>query len=226
MIKAVIFDLDDTLYPEISYIKSGFSILCSYLNSLNISANVEEMVKCFSTNASDAIKLYLENIGEYSYNLHNSLLNMHRAHIPNIRPFEHVEQVLIHLKKQNLALGLISDGTPYAQNNKLIGLKLEKYFDYKVYSDSLGGIHCRKPCDVSFRYIQKQMNIDFGEMIYIGDNYDRDFYPCEHLGIIGLQVSYDSGVYFGKKYKHSYTNYYELEKMLFDILEGKYEYSD
>jgi putative hydrolase of the HAD superfamily len=31
--KSVIFDLDNTLYPEIEYVKSGFRYVSSYLNS-------------------------------------------------------------------------------------------------------------------------------------------------------------------------------------------------
>ena len=34
MVKAVVFDVDDTMYPELDYIRSGFSLLCSYFNSI------------------------------------------------------------------------------------------------------------------------------------------------------------------------------------------------
>ena len=30
-VKAVVFDLDDTLYPEISFVKSGFRVVAGYL---------------------------------------------------------------------------------------------------------------------------------------------------------------------------------------------------
>lgn len=221
MVKAVVFDVDDTLYPELDYIRSGFSLLCSYLNSIGIEAKTDDMVACFTTNASDAIKEYLCSINHYSTDLHESLLSIHRAHIPQLKPFENLENILIKLKNKGLILGIISDGTPYAQNNKVIGLGLDKYFDYKVYSDALGGKHCRKPCDVSFRAIANQMNLRFDEMIYIGDNCDRDFYPCEHLGILGMQIAIPGGVYFGKKYKNTYENYFQLEKALIKILEAQ-----
>lgn len=219
MIKAIVFDVDDTMYIEMDYIRSGFSLLCRYLQSLGISADIDDMAACFSTNAGDAIKRYLESINQFSSELHDSLLKIHRAHIPAIKPFDNLESILQKLQNKNIRLGIISDGTPYAQNNKVIGLGLDKYFDCKVYSDSLGGVHCRKPCDVSFRYIAKQMNVGFDEMIYIGDNCDRDFYPCDHLGICGLQIADPRGVYYGKKYKNSFKNYYELERALFKILE-------
>ncbi len=220
-LKAVIFDVDDTLYLEMDYIRSGFRLLTEYLHSLNIPAVLEDFVACFQTNAGDAIDLYLHRIGAYNKSLHQSLLSIHRAHIPNIQPFDYVEELLLWLKEKGLRLGVISDGTALAQNNKLMGLKLHHYFDDIVFSDALGGPHCRKPCDVSFRYIQKQMNIPFENMLYIGDNLDKDFYPVTHLGMQGIQYWNEKGVYYGKKYKVNSPSFREIKQMIQEIMEQR-----
>lgn len=218
-LKALIFDVDDTLYIEKDYIRSGFTLLCKVLKAKGVEADVDSFVACFSTNASEAIEKYLKSLRCYTEALHKELLQLHREHIPNIQPFPNVEPLLQKLKAMGIPLGIISDGTALAQNNKLIGLGLKHYFDYIVFSDALGGAHCRKPCDVSFRYIQKQMQIPFENMLYIGDNCDRDFYPVNHLGMRGLQLLNEKGVYYGKQYPNHAKDYYEIEKIIYQILE-------
>lgn len=218
-LKALIFDVDDTLYIEKDYIRSGFTLLCKVLKAKGIEADVDSFVACFFTNASEAIERYLKILGHYTEELQQELLLLHRQHIPNIQAFENVESLLRMLKAKGIPLGIISDGTPLAQNNKLIGLGLRQYFDYVVFSDALGGSHCRKPCDVSFRYIQKQMQIPFENMLYIGDNCDRDFYPVNHLGMRGLQLLNEQGVYYGKQYLNHAKDYYEIQEIIQRILE-------
>lgn len=217
-INAVIFDVDDSLYIEKDYIKSGFTLLAKKLIEKAYDADAEQMYNCFEYAASPAIEKYLRSKNIYSYELHQELLALHREHIPNIRPYPHLEKLLLKLKKHGIKLGIISDGTPLAQKNKVLGLKLYGYFDYCVFSDSLGGTHCRKPCDVSFRYIQKLMNLEFSQMLYIGDNCTRDFYPVDHLGMHGIQIRDKRGVYYGQKYKNSYDNYADIHKKIFDML--------
>lgn len=218
-LEAVIFDIDDTLYLEMDYIRSGFSLLAAFLRKQGIPADTEDFVACFHTNASEAIERYLCQLGVYEEALHQKLLCMHREHIPDIRPFAHVEELLAWLKQKGLRLGVISDGTALAQNNKLIGLGLRQYFDEIVFSDALGGVHCRKPCDVSFRYIQRKMDIPFENMLYIGDNCDKDFYPVQHLGMRGIQYRNPQGVYYGKPYAVHADNYFTIQDRIMEMLE-------
>ena len=58
-LEAVIFDIDDTLYLEMDYIRSGFSLLAAFLRKQGIPADTEDFVACFHTNASEAIERYL-----------------------------------------------------------------------------------------------------------------------------------------------------------------------
>lgn len=219
-VRAVIFDIDDTLYLEKDYIYDGFSYLSNYLQGKGIPATVDDFMQFFTTNASDAIANYLQSLHVYSKELHSTLLQMYRERIPNIKAIPGVEALLQYLHQKNIPLGIISDGTPMAQNNKLLGLNVRHYFDFVVFSDALGGPHCRKPCDVGFRYIQKQMQIPFPNLLYIGDNADKDFYPVEHLGMQGIQYRNPNGVYYGKKYKYNSNDFYFILQKIQTILEN------
>ena len=48
------------------------------------------------------------------------------------------EDLLLALKKQNIKLGLVTNGSVITQRNKIQLFKLEKYFDAIVYARELG----------------------------------------------------------------------------------------
>ena len=65
MIKAIIFDLDDTLYPEYEYVKSGFLTVSSLLKEkFGIEDGYEKLLAAFAhdtKNVFDAV-LQEENV--------------------------------------------------------------------------------------------------------------------------------------------------------------------
>ncbi len=93
-VRAVIFDIDDTLYLEKDYIYDGFSYLSNYLQGKGIPATVDDFMQFFTTNASDAIANYLQSLHVYSKELHSTLLQMYRERIPNIKAIPGVEALL------------------------------------------------------------------------------------------------------------------------------------
>jgi FMN phosphatase YigB (HAD superfamily) len=53
------------------------------------------------------------------------------------------------LKRKGIKVGIITDGRPEGQRNKLEALGLD--VDDVIITDELGGIQFRKPCDIAFR---------------------------------------------------------------------------
>ena len=135
---AVIFDLDDTLYKEIDFLKSAFS---SIANSISLEVSVDKntilkkMVDLYNLN-QNAFEGILR-IYKSSFTIED-LLVLYKSHKPNIQLSSEVIEVLDLLKKKKTPLGLLTDGRSVQQRNKIEALKLEEYFSEIIISEEFG----------------------------------------------------------------------------------------
>lgn len=175
--KVVIFDLDDTLYKEIDYLKSAYSEIASFLIcEFNISDPLDFMLQIYNEGKNVFEELNIH------YNLFLPLdryLKMYRNHIPKILLEDVVTNTLIYLQNQDCFLGIITDGRKITQRNKLVSLELIGYFNENliVISEEFG---TTKPNIDNYLYFQK--TFPNAEYFYIGDNPLKDFISPNFLG--------------------------------------------
>lgn len=195
MIKGIIFDLDDTLYSEKQYVYSGYKAVAKFLKR----PDGADIMWGFFKEDKPAIDAYLEMIGEEDKKM--ECVNVYREHIPEITLYPEVEEKLIKLRKEGLKLGIITDGRPNGQRNKIAALGVEPLVDDIIVTDELGGIQFRKPCDVAFRMMQEKWGIPFEEMMYVGDNINKDFKAPKRLGMKYYWFQNPDGIYSAKAKK-------------------------
>ena len=188
-IKGVIFDLDDTLYSEKQYVRSGYRAVAAYLND----PSAEEKLWQHFEEKKPAIDAYLEEIGMPDKK--NDCLQIYREHLPQVSLYEGAEQVILDLKRREIKIGIITDGRPDGQRNKIKALGLEKLVDDIIITDELGGIQFRKPNDIAFRIMQCRWKLPFEQMVYIGDNPAKDFQAPKQLGMRWLCYDNPDGLY-------------------------------
>ena len=188
-IKGVIFDLDDTLYSEKQYVRSGYKAVAEYLNE----PSAEDRLWQFFEQGKPAIDAYLEEVGQLSKKA--DCLRIYREHFPQISLYDDVEQVMSDLRKRGIKVGIITDGRPDGQRNKICALGLDTLIDDIIITDELGGIQFRKPNDISFRIIQCRWRIPFEQMMYVGDNSNKDFQAPKQLGIRSVYYKNPDGLY-------------------------------
>lgn len=188
-IKGVIFDLDDTLYNEKDYIRSGYKAIAKYLNRNDAA---EKLWKCFET-GQPAIDTYLNEIG--CAEQRDECVRIYREHRPDIQLNHGVAEVIAQLRSKGIKVGIITDGRPKGQHNKINVLGLEKMVDDIIITDELGGEQFRKPCDIAFRVMQRRWRIPFEQMVYVGDNIAKDFQAPKQLGMQWILVDNDEGLY-------------------------------
>jgi len=87
------------------------------------------------------------------------------------------------LRASGKKLGIITDGRPEGQWNKIKALGLENLVDEIIVTDELGGVMFRKPCDIAFRIMQKKLGVPFESMVYVGDNLTKDLIAPRQLGM-------------------------------------------
>lgn len=187
-IDAVIFDLDDTLYPEKDYVRSGYKRIGQLLNKPELA---EKMWEVFQRGGK-AIDEVLEAEGMLEQK--ENALKAYRLQNPEIQLFSGVAEMLGRLKTDGKKIGIITDGRPEGQRAKLNALNLQ--VDEVIITDELGGIEFRKPNESAFRLMQKKLNVPFDRMAYVGDNLSKDFIAPEKLGMRCIHFGYADGLYY------------------------------
>jgi putative hydrolase of the HAD superfamily len=200
-IKAVIIDLDDTLYTEEDFVYSGFRAVSLYLQQAGLVKNdpYDLMLQNFKKGNRTEIfneALKSENI-EPKKKLVSSLLDVYRSHKPDISLFTDAVSFLdrIHGKKK---LGLLTDGYLNVQKNKVAALGIEHFFDIIVYTDEMGRAFW-KPHQAGYEKIMNTLGVAGNECIYIGDNPTKDFFSANKLGWKTVQIKRPKGVYSSKE---------------------------
>ena len=185
----MIFYLDDTLYSEKYYVKSGCKAVASYIGK-------EEVADRFRSNFINGLPMfdeYLEQIG--SLELKTEFLKIYRSHKPEIHLYEGVLELIKYLKNNGIKVGIITDGRPEGQRNKIAALGLDKLIEDIIITDELGGLQFRKPNDIAFRIMQCRWRIPYEQLIYVGDNPKKDFQAVRQLGMEGIYFENADGIY-------------------------------
>lgn len=191
-LKGVIFDLDDTLYNERNYVRSGFNTIGKAFPQFKDLS--EKLWKAF-TDGKPAVDVVVSELGLQKEKYKQKFLEIYRCHKPDIKLNENVYEVLSKLKKDNKKLGLITDGRPEGQHNKIEALGIADFFNKIIITDELGGYDYRKPNPLAFNIMKKSLNLRYEDMCYIGDNINKDFVAPEKLGIISVHLNNFYGLY-------------------------------
>lgn len=178
--KVVCFDLDDTLYKEIDYLKSAYMEIASY--AADYCRGCSDSPIILSVKAYEAMLLAYKE-GQNAFERLNAFLGInlpisqylqiYRMHKPNIRLSESVVSVLNLLKSSECIIGLITDGRSVQQRNKMEALGLNRWImdEDIVISEAFGS---EKPTSANYEYFMKRYP-ECDEFIYIGDNLKKDF---------------------------------------------------
>ena len=187
MIKAVIFDLDDTLCPEIEYVKSGFKAISKEFKDEKLFDLLYSLFKSDRANVYQRAGFSNEEI--------KKCIEIYRNHKPELTLSKDARDVLLYLKSLGIKLGIITDGRPEGQRNKIEALGLSEYVDCIIVTDELGGVEFRKPNTKAFKIMKEKLSVEFREMIYVGDNPIKDFIAPKKLGMESCYFYTVDGLY-------------------------------
>jgi len=192
MITVVVFDLDDTLYDEIEYCRSGFTAVAKHLADTQRKLSVERIFTAFwqqftSDNRTKTFNTALEQLGvTHDVKIIQQLVQVYRNHDPQITLPQDSQDVLSQLQKK-YTLALLTDGFLPAQQLKVGALGIEKYFKLIVYNEELGR-QFWKPSPVGFERLLAQLDARPKTSAYIADNAEKDFIAPNKLGLATIQI--------------------------------------
>lgn len=194
-IKVAIFDLDDTLYSEKDYIKSGYDAIAKEFPEI---PNMSEKLWKIFENGGKAIDEVLRHENIFTQENLAKCLHIYRFHYPKIELYSGVKELFQRIKVNGVKLGIISDGRPEGQHSKIDALGIRQYFDKIVITDELGGIEFRKPNSKAFEVIKDFFGVRYAQMFYVGDNVKKDFKAPMLLGMNSIYFKNQLGLYYGK----------------------------
>ena len=189
-ILGVIFDLDDTLYSEKQYVRSGYQAVAKLLGDEALS----DRLWTYFENGKPAIDELLNELG--CMGRKDECLEAYREQIPEITLYDGVADMILGLKSKGIKVGIITDGRVSGQKRKIQALGLDRLIDDIIITDELGGMQFRKPCDIAFRIMQHRWGIPFEQMVYVGDNAEKDFQAPKQLGMRSVFFRNKDGIYF------------------------------
>ena len=185
--KVICFDLDETLYKEIDYLKSAYREIAEFAAG--------QCTGCSESVNILAIKAYNRMLEAYREGLNafeelnrflglelpvNDYLHVYRNHKPKIALSKDIVRTLDALKAEGVCLGLITDGRSIQQRNKIEVLGLNKWIDEKdiVISEEFGS---EKPALANYEYFMNRYP-ECHDFTYVGDNLKKDFIAPNTLG--------------------------------------------
>ncbi len=192
MITTIVFDLDDTLYDEIEYCKSGFEAVAHFLVNQFTHLSAENIFVSLwnqfqSGNHTKTFDAVFDAIGiKYDSNLITQCVQTYRNHNPKIALPKDSKDVLEQLQNK-YTLALLTDGFLPAQKLKVRALGIEKYFKSVIYTEEMGR-HCWKPSPSGFEKLLRDLNSKPENCVYIADNPAKDFIAPNQLGFITIQI--------------------------------------
>ncbi|MBN2181336.1 MAG: HAD-IA family hydrolase [Sedimentisphaerales bacterium] len=199
MVTTVIFDLDDTLYDEIEYCKSGFAAVAKFLTPRYVRLPKEQIYgifwKLFNTgNHTTTFNAALDELEiSYDENLIAEMVGVYHNHIPDIKLPQDSQDVLNRLSSKYI-LALITDGYLPAQRLKIQALGIESYFKSIIYTEELGRDFW-KPSPTAFQKILHELKIRPENTVYIADNEKKDFIAPNRLGMLTIQLIRPAGIH-------------------------------
>ncbi len=207
MLKAVIFDLDDTLYDyKTCDTKATNALLCYLKDKLDIPP---EQGKLCLQQAKKIVKEQLGNVAashnrilytqilselcglkpaQYAYEMYEIYWN---AMLEKMKPYPYVKKLWSILKENQIKIAILTDLTAQIQHRKLIKMGLQNNVDCLVTSEEAGA---EKPDKVMFQKIMKKLGCQKDEVILIGDSLEKDILGAKAFGIPSIWFSENANV--------------------------------
>ena len=190
-VEAVLFDLDDTLYPQAEFLAGAWRAVAAESAALGglTTEQVLEALQEVAAEGSDRGRIIdraFERLGRTDIDV-APFLAAFRCHAPaRLRLYPGARLALRSLRAY-VPIGLVTDGDPAVQHSKLSALGLEGAFDVIVFSDELGREH-RKPDPLPFTTAIAALGVEGQGVVYIGDRYDKDVVGATAAGLRAIRV--------------------------------------
>jgi len=181
--RAVVFDLDDTLYAEWSYFESGLGAVADFLAGPDSGRRAAWRERLHAEVAEHGRAGVFQRIPPPSGRNEGwiaTLLQVYRAHRPTIATFPDVAPFLMRARRDGIRLGLVTDGKSLVQRRKIEALDLTSRLDAIVCTDD---VDAPKPSVEPFLVAAALLGVTPEVCVYLADDASKDFIGPRRLGM-------------------------------------------
>lgn len=221
-VKLIVFDLDDTLFPEWQHALSGYAAVAEALaDTLQAPFNlVERMAHHYQT--GDRARVFdavLRDLGRSDADaLVPRMIEIYRTHTPKIDLFPDADAALTRLRL-SYTLAILTDGPIEKQQTKIDTLGLAGRVDHIVLTGEWGQQYS-KPHERGYRRLEERCGLSGPACVYVANDRSKDFVAPNRLGWRTVMVDRpenlmkDNPPAAGGEPQHTITTLDDLETVL------------
>jgi len=196
MIKAIIFDLDNTLLDFMKMKQFAVKAAITAMNEAGLNSNEDQaykdIFKLYETNGWENQQVFddylIQKFGKVSHKiLAAGIVSYRRAREATLLVYPNVNKTLIELIKMGIKLAVVSDAPSREAWMRLYYLNLHHVFD-PVLTYDVSGAH--KPSPKPFQMALNNLNVNSDEALMIGDWPDRDVVGASQIGMKTIFARY------------------------------------
>ncbi len=196
MIKAVIFDLDNTLLDFMAMKKEAIMSAISSMKEAGLDIDVDtsykEIMDIYEVDGWEnqlVFDKFLKNKLGYIDNkyLAAGIVAYRRAKEANLKAYPNVKRTLNHLLDNNIKLAIVSDAPSREAWMRIYYLGLHHFFETVITFDDSGE---RKPSPAPFKLALERLNLSKDEVLMVGDWPERDMVGASRVGIKTIFAKY------------------------------------
>ena len=203
MIKALILDLDDTIYPTKSLGAENFEGFFDLLSQHNDSVSEDDLERAKEMMWVKPIHIVAHEFGFSNEMYENAMEFFHQPNFQfDIQPFDDFQKIL----DLELPMFLVTTGPVQLQEQKIDSLNIRHLFQQIIIDDPM---HFEGGKAAAFQKILRNQNLEPDEVLVIGDNPDSEIKAAKELGIPNAFIN-RSG-----KYPEAFSDFGELVKQFF-----------
>lgn len=186
----LVFDLDDTLYDELSYVDSGLAAVARYGQTRwgwDAASSLETLRTILEQEGRGQVfDRWLEGGAQWSRTRVRECIKVYRHHLPSLALFPEANRFLRNYGR-HWPLYLVTDGHKIVQRNKVEALGLWNTFR-RVLITHRFGLAAAKPATLCFERILEAENGKWSDLVYVGDNPAKDFVGLNAVGALTIRV--------------------------------------
>ncbi|ASJ16343.1 haloacid dehalogenase [Thermococcus chitonophagus] len=225
MIRVIFFDLDDTLADtsRLAEMARRNAIENMIRHGLPVDfdtaySELMELIKEYGSNFPHHFDYLLRRLDlEYDPKIVAAgVIAYHNTKFAYLREVPGARKVLIKLRELGYRLGIITDGNPIKQWEKILRLEMDDFFEHVIISDFEG---VKKPHPKIFRKALKAFKVKPEEAMMVGDRLYSDIYGAKNVGMKTVWFRY--GKHYDKELEYREYADYEITKLtqLLEVLE-------
>ncbi|HOW15943.1 HAD family hydrolase [Methanosarcina sp.] len=194
-LKAVLFDMDNTLFDFVAVKLIACREILSYLGKedRNLKKEPAELFKYFLRGTYgfedyENIRDYMQERNLFTAKGYRDCCEIYdREKLQNLELYPGVRDTLEELKKIGFRLAIITDADRYHARARLTKVDLLDSFELLVSADMTG---TKKPDPAHFLFALDALGLKPEESLVVGDSIKRDIAPARRLGLRTAYASY------------------------------------